>query len=884
MIINEASSKTQIEGEFQSDQMNLVMNAQLFKILSSSLYECKEVAVVQEITANALDASNQAGTDEPIRITTPSTMAPELVIQDSGIGMDEDTLMNNALAYGDSTKSHDNSNIGGFGIGLKAVFSLADSFTVVTTQDGVTCTALAVLVDGLPQRKLLSKETTGLPSGTTVTLSVPEASMQEVENTAYAAFKHWSYPVVIDGKLQTPQPLSFTEDVKVAPYVRRYNYRTMLTHVEIGGFILRVPDSLQSSLQTQTSSYADVLSRTPLIAQVGVGELEVAPSRERIEDTEHNREVLQDLLNSNLEHYEKLAKTKAHQAVEAVDVMMNVDEISSPEKFMACLKAITDLQTTNAGYSITFNALRRHGDYLKEELGYSEELYLCTYRLMTHHIRSEASVIVQAYYDNALNSTQIVTIEGIMLHIEECITAESPDWLKELKKCSNVFRLDAYSRRSNRAGNYSIRPAHISTVELPRKDHGNYRYFIDMAEQYKDDAIGLAGTKKLSARITRLFNTLPTVSGVLTTGETVELEPEQLLEFRSHDSRQHVARIKTLAKIFGITLQEVVLDSVFELNQPVKTKRNSGTAKVGTQATTIPKKPIAAKAVRYSIPKGRTSAYVCELERGLPDDVSFYDKLAAELGNPNVQVILGVKPPASECEGESIFDRIRYKISPAMLSWTGKDILILEAPTSMQITSSQTASLYQKHNQTLVTLAPSSIRKKFMTDEYSKLVIALILLKGLLPHMFSDLNDRLYREALDVLPANLRRPLQCKPDAWLEHASLSCISSKLSERYRAVSEVFNLHNKTQGYATTEMCIPEFMQYAWLRDIRADRTVYYSGFIRGCVPSEDDLTPHMSSQPTLEAIGVTPKKYIKLVRTLITNIIRYVEQYEPTTED
>jgi HSP90 family molecular chaperone len=75
-------------------------SAAAFKIISSSLYERKEEAVIRELSANALDAHIEAGnTNIPVVIQLPSTMNPSLIIRDVGIGMSLDTVRDVLTSY-----------------------------------------------------------------------------------------------------------------------------------------------------------------------------------------------------------------------------------------------------------------------------------------------------------------------------------------------------------------------------------------------------------------------------------------------------------------------------------------------------------------------------------------------------------------------------------------------------------------------------------------------------------------------------------------------------------------------------------------------------------------------------------------------------------------
>ncbi len=127
--------------------------SQLLHILSHSLYQNREIAL-RELVSNASDALNklrhiqltheQYRDDQPLTITlVPDKEAKTLTIQDNGIGLTRDELIQNlgTIAHSGSkeflTKLADNAKgdlslIGQFGVGFYSAFMLADNVEVIT--------------------------------------------------------------------------------------------------------------------------------------------------------------------------------------------------------------------------------------------------------------------------------------------------------------------------------------------------------------------------------------------------------------------------------------------------------------------------------------------------------------------------------------------------------------------------------------------------------------------------------------------------------------------------------------------------------------------------------------------------------------------------------
>lgn len=295
-------NRSVVEGEFDAAPMNIEMNAQLFKILSQSLYECKERAVIQELAANSLDACRAIGTDRPIEIELPTEASPELSVTDYGVGMSLKTIVDNALAFGNSTKTFENISVGGFGIGLKSLFSISDHFIVQSYKDGVYSEVLAVMHNGFPASKVLVSEEREMDetSFTRISAVIGESHMYELGQVARTAFRYWDYPVKVDGELVETFTLD-NSDFSVFPKPDgAYSYSAMLSSVIVGGFSMAVPQALINKLELKELRILG--PRTQYTCVAGIGELEISPSRERIEDTPENYAYLQAKIDESIQN------------------------------------------------------------------------------------------------------------------------------------------------------------------------------------------------------------------------------------------------------------------------------------------------------------------------------------------------------------------------------------------------------------------------------------------------------------------------------------------------------------------------------------------------------------------------------------------------------
>ena len=116
-----------------------------FFLLSSTLYKEPYRAIIRELVSNAIDASKAVNEAKSVILHIPSSISANdnFYVQDFGIGMTLEHVINIYGNYFSSSKQNDSNSIGGFGLGGKTPFiyvkDKADGFKLETTspEDGV---------------------------------------------------------------------------------------------------------------------------------------------------------------------------------------------------------------------------------------------------------------------------------------------------------------------------------------------------------------------------------------------------------------------------------------------------------------------------------------------------------------------------------------------------------------------------------------------------------------------------------------------------------------------------------------------------------------------------------------------------------------------------
>jgi hypothetical protein len=113
-------------------------DAKMARILADGLYSNKVQSVIRELSCNAWDSHVMAGRARtPFLVHFPTTLEPWFSVQDFGIGLTHQQVLDIYTRYGASTKTNSNEVIGQLGLGSKSPFALTNAFTVVTRKAGI---------------------------------------------------------------------------------------------------------------------------------------------------------------------------------------------------------------------------------------------------------------------------------------------------------------------------------------------------------------------------------------------------------------------------------------------------------------------------------------------------------------------------------------------------------------------------------------------------------------------------------------------------------------------------------------------------------------------------------------------------------------------------
>lgn len=275
----------------------------LFEILSN-LYSEPNVAVIREFSSNAIDSHIKAGQTQKVKVTLPTKDNPHLVIQDWGVGMSAETLLNDYLMYGYSDKKNSLDQKGSYGMGAKSAMAITSQFSVTAVKDGMKTVALIVKEETSGVINIVAETPTDEPNG--VTVSIPVSEYENITKEAETALQGFdpesievtnhSFQFLLDTPLKTPDNMYYFSNSPIS-------YATSVQiFINVGGDAYNVTSYIREEYRSEFIAIRDFGLRS-IIINMPIGSIHLTPSRDQIKFDNHTVENIKkviDRLVSNL--------------------------------------------------------------------------------------------------------------------------------------------------------------------------------------------------------------------------------------------------------------------------------------------------------------------------------------------------------------------------------------------------------------------------------------------------------------------------------------------------------------------------------------------------------------------------------------------------------
>ena len=297
MKLHIPENKVTSHGVITTNTFSITASAKAFKILSSSLYKDKILAIVRELSCNAYDSHVDNGNvSQPFNIHLPTILNPYFKIRDFGTGINHDDMMTLYTTYFSSTKTESNDFIGALGLGSKSPFSYVDSFNVSSFYDGMVSNYTAYIDDaGTPNIALLGKDPTDEPNGVEVSLYVSENDYRAFRDKLSSVFKYFPVKPNVDNYefANYDDKSTIFEGKQWGMYSNGYVNSMMAIQGNIGYPLAA------SAIMNLPSHLKDVIGYGNTDIRFNMGDLEVSASREELSYDERTSaniiEVLSDI-------------------------------------------------------------------------------------------------------------------------------------------------------------------------------------------------------------------------------------------------------------------------------------------------------------------------------------------------------------------------------------------------------------------------------------------------------------------------------------------------------------------------------------------------------------------------------------------------------------
>lgn len=272
MIIPTTTNKIESFGVSNAQTFRMQQSRKAFSILSD-LYSDKPLAIVRELSANALDSMKMAKKgDVPFHIHIPNSLEPWLTIEDYGTGIADEDIYNIYSVYFASTKSETNDQIGCLGLGSKSPFCYTDNFTITSIHNGIKSIYSAFFNEqNFPTIAKMHSENTDEGNGVAIQIPIKESDFYLFANAIKKACRFFSVKPIISGGAITwdDDKIIFSgEDWKIIQGLRD-------SYAVMGGVAYPINPY---SFETQ---YSNLLYKG-VIMFFEMGEVDFVPSREAL--------------------------------------------------------------------------------------------------------------------------------------------------------------------------------------------------------------------------------------------------------------------------------------------------------------------------------------------------------------------------------------------------------------------------------------------------------------------------------------------------------------------------------------------------------------------------------------------------------------------------
>lgn len=300
MKLHANTNNVEKSGDFEESKFSIEASSKAFFILSDGLYSNKILAVIRELSTNAYDSHVDAGKkDVPFDVHLPTSIDPVFFIRDYGTSMNHDDCMQLYTTYFRSTRNDSNDAVGCLGLGSKAPFAYADSFTVEAYLNGNKRVYNAYKDEnGNPVFSLMHECETVEQNGIKVSLQVDAYDVNRFNHEAKKVYEFFNVKPNFVG-----ETISFNNIEKVLAGSNWYFDDNANSNLIIMGQIAYPIDFQQLSENDSSSDKCSSFIRNSdgLRIFMNIGDMDITPSRESLSYSAATKQNIKNVIQKIIE-------------------------------------------------------------------------------------------------------------------------------------------------------------------------------------------------------------------------------------------------------------------------------------------------------------------------------------------------------------------------------------------------------------------------------------------------------------------------------------------------------------------------------------------------------------------------------------------------------
>ena len=314
-----------------------------FQILSSSLYNNPNLAVVRETICNSWDAHIEAGLQHvPILIHLDEDGF--IHFRDYGKGIPTDKIGEVYGTYGASTKKSNTATTGGFGLGCKSPFAYTDSFQVTSMNQGkmsiYNVTKSSIETNGKPGIIPIITEVDTDQTGLEVKFQIRDEDVNE--------FIRYIESIVYNGEIKAVlrrrvliSPGELKEQDRELPVLgmsfepgsfdfsgswHRNYMGSHAVYVRYGNVMYPATQSpATEEALGLIHNFMNIIGASRIVVQAAPSTLAIAPSRETLSNQKMTDDGITDICVNLVDKLEALCKEKIPEAIKHIEKCIKED-------------------------------------------------------------------------------------------------------------------------------------------------------------------------------------------------------------------------------------------------------------------------------------------------------------------------------------------------------------------------------------------------------------------------------------------------------------------------------------------------------------------------------------------------------------------------------